>query len=363
MRLLSLADAAPLSPPSPCPACLEASSARRSLLRVALLAVLAVLAGGVPSAPAAEDAATRVLLDKMTQGKMDTDLGRYDAAIAAFTEVVSSREATPALRAEALVRLGVARRESGDPEGAFHAFERAAKDPGLDRDTKAVLVRGLGGVLPGADRWEAIWSQVSFTPDRSDPKRPTLAIVWPGVPGAPRAREGDPISLDFQDGDLQDIFRLFADISGLNVVVYPGTSGRASLRVNKEPWPDVLQRILAPNGYAYEWNDNVLLIGRPEDLHPPRRFTGRRIDIEWGPNADPAHPGQGLGLTEALQHIASAGAARVVVPLGVQGRVVLKLDQVRWDQAFDLLARVNGLDWTRKGDTFEVFPRSRRTSR
>ena len=36
---------------------------------------------------------------------------------------------------------------------------------------------------------------------------------------------GTPISLDFKDGDLQDIFRLFADISGLNVVVNPGVSG------------------------------------------------------------------------------------------------------------------------------------------
>jgi type II secretory pathway component HofQ len=37
--------------------------------------------------------------------------------------------------------------------------------------------------------------------------------------------------------------------------------------------------------------------------------------------------------------------------------VVLRLDQVRWGQAFDVLARVNGLDWTRKGETLEVFPR------
>ena len=35
---------------------------------------------------------------------------------------------------------------------------------------------------------------------------------------------GHPISLDFKDGDLQDIFRLFADISGLNIVVNPGVS-------------------------------------------------------------------------------------------------------------------------------------------
>jgi hypothetical protein len=360
MSFRSPAEDAPLASPSADrPAASALPKATRCTLRIAHLVTVVVLAGSAGLASAAEDAASRALLDRMTQGKVDTDLGRYEAAIAAFAAVADAKDATPALRTEALVRLGVARRESGDGEGAFHAFESASNDPGLDRDTKALLVRGLGGVLPADERWEKIWSDVSFVPDRSDPREPTLEILWPGVPRPTRAREGTPISLDFQDGDLQDIFRLFADITGLNVVVYPGTQGKASLKVNEEPWPGVLQRILAANGYAYVWNDNILVIGRAEDLPPQRHFTGRRIDVEWGPNADPAHPGQGFGLKEALEEIAAAGQARVALAPGVVGRVVLKLDRVRWDQAFDLLARVNGLDWRREGDTLEVFPRRR----
>ena len=351
-----LAEATELSPADRTRGTASARSSAACLAGFALVATVA-LACAVRSASAGEDPAGKALLDQMTKGKMETDLGRYDSAIAAFTAVAESKEATSALRIEALVRLGVVRREAGDAEGAFAVFERAAKDPRLDRQTKALLVRALGGVVPGDERWETIWPQVAFTADRSDPKRPTLAILWPGVPRAKRVPEGTAISLDFQNGDLHDIFRLFADISGLNVVVFPGVNGYANLKVHDEPWPDVLARILAANGLAFQWEDNVLLIAEPERLGPPRHFSGRRIDVEWGPDADPSHPGLGQDLKEALDEIAAAGQARVVLVPGVQGRVVFKLIQVRWDQAFDVLARVNGLEWTRKGNDLEVFPR------
>ena len=36
--------------------------------------------------------------------------------------------------------------------------------------------------------------------------------------------------------------------------------------------------------------------------------------------------------------------------------LTLKLNQVRWDQAIDIVVRVNGLDWAREGKTVRVFP-------
>src|SRR6202023_1145567 len=62
---------------------------------------------------------------------------------------------------------------------------------------------------------------------------------------------GHPISLDFKDGDLQDIFRLFADISGLNIVVNPGVSGKVTLKLNEVPWDQALDLILKANGLGY----------------------------------------------------------------------------------------------------------------
>ena len=47
------------------------------------------------------------------------------------------------------------------------------------------------------------------------------------------------------------------------------------------------------------------------------------------------------------------------LPEGVAGRVHFKLDEVPWDQAFDLLTRVNGLSWSRRGDVIRVGFRKR----
>jgi len=85
---------------------------------------------------------------------------------------------------------------------------------------------------------------------------------------------GTPISLDFKDGDLQDIFRLFADISGLNVVVNPGVGGKVTLKLTEVPWDQALDLILKTNGLGYTLEDNVIRIARLADLK--REETERR---------------------------------------------------------------------------------------
>jgi hypothetical protein len=296
------------------------------------------------------------VLDLMAQGKAETDLGHYDAAIRALTSVVEAEDATPALRAEGLVRLGAARRGASDFEGALQAFERASKAPGANRETKALLVQALGGALPDAERWNAVWSRVSFVDDRSEPGRPTLAVVWPGVPPTTRGYKGAPITVHLVDADLQDFFRLVADTSGLNVVVNPRIHGLFTFDADDAPWDQCLDRILAANGLAYQWQDNVLRIAQPQALLPERQFSGRRVDVSWG-TGEGATRSPAKDLREALAELAATGGASVVFDPSVQGAMVLKLNQVRWDQAFHIVVAINGLDWTRDGATLKVFPR------
>jgi type IV pilus assembly protein PilQ len=86
------------------------------------------------------------------------------------------------------------------------------------------------------------------------------------VGAAQKQYTGHPISLDFKDGDLQDIFRLFADISGLNVVVNPGVGGKVTLKLNEVPWDQALDLILKTNKLGYTLEDNVIRIARLADL-------------------------------------------------------------------------------------------------
>jgi type IV pilus assembly protein PilQ len=101
---------------------------------------------------------------------------------------------------------------------------------------------------------------------------PTAAAAV--VPSGEKVYTGHPISLDFKDGDLQDIFRLFADISGLNVVVNPGVSGKVTLKLNEVPWDQALDLILKANGLGYTLEGNVIRIARLTDLQ--REETERR---------------------------------------------------------------------------------------
>ncbi len=291
-------------------------------------------------------------LDLMAQAKVETDLGNFDAAIKALTTLAQDPNTTPALKAEALVRLGVTRRGAGDPEGALRSFERAAKAAGLDTESKALLVQALGAALPARGRWDEIASRVSFTLDRSDPQRPSLAVVWPDVPRR-QVYRGHPVSLDLKEGDLQDVFRLFADVTGLNVVVNPRTGGSVTFKADKQPWDKCLDQILASNGLAYQWNDNVLRIARAGQLAPRRSFSGARIDVDHN-NRD---------LREVLSEIAGAAGATVTIDPVVEGRSTFKLSRVRWDQAFDLIVQINGLDWAREGNGLSVFPSRRSTGR
>jgi type II secretory pathway component HofQ len=242
--------------------------------------------------------------------------------------------------------------------------------------------------VPGTERWDAIWRKVVVVIDPSPTGGPWARIEWPEVPArarptgpAPARRSTGPhaeipgfverraspetpgweedkraptqshlypgqnISLDFKDGDLNDIFRLFADITGLNVVVHPGVQGHATLKFHGIPWDDALGRILAPNGLTYVLAGPILEIGPPEQLPPPREFVGKPTEVDF----------RQVDLREALTRVAKAGGRTVTVPPGVAGAVTLKLWGVPWDQAFDLIARLNGLAWKDDGKTIRVI--------
>ncbi len=81
-----------------------------------------------------------------------------------------------------------------------------------------------------------------------------------------REYTGELISLDFKDGDIQDIFRLFADISGLNIVVQPGVSGRITLKLVEVPWDQALELILKTNKLGYAVEGNVIRIAPLAEL-------------------------------------------------------------------------------------------------
>jgi type IV pilus assembly protein PilQ len=135
--------------------------------------------------------------------------------------------------------------------------------------TPVISATGSGptAVLASESTGPAI--SVPVLPDpaqQSGPPIPTDFQAKPLGGAASKTYTGHPITLDFKDGDLQDIFRLFADISGLNVVVNPGVSGKVTLKLVDVPWDQALDLILKANGLGYTLEDNVIRIARLSDL-------------------------------------------------------------------------------------------------
>ncbi|HUJ79052.1 MAG TPA: type IV pilus secretin PilQ [Nitrospiria bacterium] len=71
---------------------------------------------------------------------------------------------------------------------------------------------------------------------------------------------GRLISLDFQDADLDNVLRLMADVSGLNIVVGDGVKGKVTVKLLNVPWDQALDLILRTHGLGQVREGNILHI-------------------------------------------------------------------------------------------------------
>lgn len=87
---------------------------------------------------------------------------------------------------------------------------------------------------------------------------------------APEKYTGKPISLDFKDIDVLDVFRLIAEVSGFNVVIDPDVKGKITIRLDNVPWDQALDVILKNQGLDKEIEGNVMRIAYMTKLRDER---------------------------------------------------------------------------------------------
>ena len=84
--------------------------------------------------------------------------------------------------------------------------------------------------------------------------------------------------------------------------------------------------------------------GRPEVELLPKRFTGRRISLDF----------QDADISNVLRLIADVSGLNVVLGEDVKGKTTLKLQNVPWDQALDIILKSKGLGQLRDGNIIRV---------
>ena len=82
---------------------------------------------------------------------------------------------------------------------------------------------------------------------------------------------GEPISVDFQNADIRTVLRLISEISGLNIVVSEGVTGKVTMRLINVPWDQVLALVLKTKKLAMEREGNVVRILPQQELAAERR--------------------------------------------------------------------------------------------
>ncbi len=133
---------------------------------------------------------------------------------------------------------------------------RQATQPVVQSGIDPVAALGLAaaprGQKPGVQQLLASGTQAVQAPA---PETPLSNAQRPG-----RSYSGNPVSLDFQQADLRAVLRVFAEISGLNIVIDPAVKGTVDVALRDVPWDQALDIILRANKLGYMVDGTVVRI-------------------------------------------------------------------------------------------------------
>ncbi len=90
------------------------------------------------------------------------------------------------------------------------------------------------------------------------------------------SRNTYPITLDFKDADLQNVFRFLADIKSYNLIMGDDVKGTVTLKLKKVPWRQAFSILLKTNKLGMEKSGNVIRIAPLERFKEEREALAQR---------------------------------------------------------------------------------------
>lgn len=128
----------------------------------------------------------------------------------------------------------------------------------------------------------------------------------------------------------------------------PPRTRRPSRTIARQAAPDLGEGYL-PLGEADTAEAAAFLTDVPLQVRPARasrRYAGRRIDLDFK-DAD---------IHNILRLLAEVGGVNVVTSDDVSGTVTIRMRNVPWDQALDVILQAKGLGMVRRGNLIRVAP-------
>jgi type IV pilus secretin PilQ/predicted competence protein len=112
--------------------------------------------------------------------------------------------------------------------------------------------------------------------ERLSPGEKSTVVDEPVLPA--RTYYGQPISLDLKDADINNVLRLLAGVSDLNVIATDDVQGRVTLRLTEVPWDQALDLILTVMNLEKSLEGNVIRISTVKRLREEREELKRAQD-------------------------------------------------------------------------------------
>ena len=148
-------------------------------------------------------------------------------------------------------------------------------------------------------------------------------------------------NLDFSTYDtpihMVNTFKSGAENEHVQIVVTSQTALKEVVRKTKN---GLLWKFVSPRVVAKERKTEVMVAaqelsrgGALEELEVPVKFVGKRVSFEF----------KDVGIHNLLRMIAEVAQKNIVVADDVQGKVTIRLKNVPWDQALELVLRSKGL--------------------
>lgn len=88
------------------------------------------------------------------------------------------------------------------------------------------------------------------------------------------------VTLDFKDADIQNVLRVLAYKSGVNIVTGKEVVGTVTIRLVDVPWEQALSVILNTYGFAYERDGNIITVSTVDGLKERREKQRELTEIE-----------------------------------------------------------------------------------
>ena len=230
-------------------------------------------------------------------------------------------------------------------------------------NTVLVTIDGTGGV-PAVANAGAAATQAASAPVERASGRPALKDIdfRRGVDGEGRVvvdlpsrevavdvrQQGQTIIVDFMKTSLPEVLRRRLDVTDFGTPVQSVTTSQQGENV---------RMLISPKGLwehsAYQSDDQLVVEIKPIKEDPNKLvqggegYRGERLSLNF----------QNVEVRAVLQVIADFTGLNIVTSDTVSGNLTLRLKDVPWDQALDIVMRAKGLDMRKNGNVLWIAPR------